>query len=305
MRNMAQDYHRAGGEMARPEFTIGELADRFLDHLLEARDCSPLTIKAYRGDIEQFRKFLANRGHPETVSQIDSPVIYEFDDELRGIKPATRRRKMHALSSFFKYAIRRGYASTNPVAGLELPKRKHRLHTYLTADEISRLLQAVVTPIERAILTTLIYTGTRKAELIGIDQGDIDWDHGVLRVRGKGGKERAINLHPQCSEAILDYLKFRRETNSPALFLNSVGKRLCPTFVQNLFQRCLRRAGLRAKGYTIHTLRHTFATMLCQSGVDLCTVRDIMGHADISTTAIYAHSSSQLRRDAVEGLPRF
>ena len=197
MRNMAEGYRHAD-PVTRPEITIRELADRFLDYLLEARDCSPLTIKAYRGDIEQFARFLDDRQYADAANQIDSPIIYEFNDGVRGIKPATRRRKMHALSSCFRYAVRRGFAGANPVAGLELPKKKHRLPTYLTADEISRLLQSAVTPMERAVLTTLIYTGIRKAELIGIDLGYIDWDHGVLRVRGKGGKEQAINLHPQC-----------------------------------------------------------------------------------------------------------
>ena len=304
MQYMAQESHRMQ-DIRRPDTTIGELADKFLNHLLEARDCSPLTIRGYRSDIEMFRKFLADQGYPEVVSQIDSTVIFEYDDDMHGIKPATRRRRMHSLSSFFRYAVRRGFTGSNPVAGIELPKKKQRIPVYLSHDELGRLLSSVVTPIEKAILTTLVYSGIRKAELIGIDLGDFDWDHGTLRIRGKGGKERMMNLHPQCAEAILKYMDFRRKTDSTALFVNRVGNRVCPSYVQNLFIRCIRRAGLQEKGYTIHTLRHTFATMLCQGGVDLRTIQDLMGHADISTTAIYAHSSNKLRRDAVDQLPRF
>lgn len=272
-----------------------------MTHLQQFRQCSHNTVIAYRRDGRGFVEWCEGQRIDEP-SALTQGVLLRYLADQPAVSPNTIRRRIHALSGWFRFMIRQGLMDQNPAEGLPLPRRKRALPQYPTAEQVAALTAAARNPLERVVIYLLAGTGVRRAELLSIDVEDLSADLADLSVTGKGDKQRQIALPAAVQQVLREYLQ-ARGTQSGALLLNRVGKRLGLTSLRRLFDRLLRRAGLQDAGFTLHSMRHAYATMLVRAGVDLGTIRDLLGHSDISITSIYLHSDLRSKRAAVELLP--
>jgi integrase/recombinase XerD len=283
----------------------------FLSYLEFERGLSRNTLEAYRGDLLQLGRFLAERH----VSALDAGPgdIADFltqlatgDDEHRAASPATIHRKSACLRSFYRHLRREGLRESDPTATLSAPRRSRKLPQVLTRGEVEKLLsqprgtdpQALR---DRALLELMYASGLRASEAITLELGDLDFEEGVLRTRGKGSKERIVPIGQAALRALAIYLERGRsslvKTNAEAhLFVNFRGGQLTRQGLYKIVRRHAESAGL-ADRMSPHTLRHTFATHLLSGGCDLRSVQEMLGHADVSTTQLYTHLSSERLKD--------
>ncbi len=280
----------------------------FLQYLRVERQMSPHTLRSYHLDISQFLEFYRSRpGNPD-LPEVAYPDLRAFlAQALKGRRKATVARKLSALRTFCKYLQRQGVLAGNPARLAPSPKLEKPLPHFLTVDEAFHLLGACGGDAfgacrDRAILEVFYAGGLRLSELAGLDLGDLDLDQGVLRVWGKGGKERLAFLGQPAREALAAYLAQRRALAAKTalaartggsqvapLFLNRRGGRLSPRSVARLVGKWARLAGL-SQALTPHGLRHSFATHLLEGRADLRTVQELLGHASISSTQRYLHT---------------
>lgn len=258
------------------------------------------TISGYCRDLTEFTSTFANEKKP---SEVDSNDIRKFVSSLH-IKNngATVSRKLSALRTFFRFLIREGKITDNPLTGISGPKSGRSIPVFLTVDEVFSLLESpnYTDPFEdrdRAILELLYSTGVRVAELVSRDIKDLDFESEMLRVTGKGNKERIVPVGRPAIEAIRAWLPERediinkpkgRQVECEAVFINGRGGRLTTRSVERFVAKYAARAGLR-QAVTPHALRHSFATHLLEMGADLRSVQELLGHASLSTTQRYTH----------------
>ncbi len=240
---------------------------------------------------------------------VSSDTVRDFMSQLRDRNycKSTVARKLATLRSFYKFMVRRGHVTTNPVAVIRTPKQDKRLPKYLELEQIEKLFSNCDTTTllgarDRAILETLYSTGMRVSELVALEVSEIDLSASVVKVRGKGKKERLIPLGPGAVKAILHYLDLRRGAfaqsrhNPDALFVNKHGQRLSTRSVRRKLDKYLLEAGLDLS-VSPHTLRHGFATHMLQRGADLRSLQELLGHQSLSTTQIYTHLTTQTVKD--------
>jgi len=272
----------------------------FLDYLSSYRGYSPHTVKAYARDVRAFRGFLGEHHGIDSPTQVQREMVVRFALSLRGDAPLTVRRKLTAISSFYGFLQDTGQATHNPARGVPLPKVAQAFPRCLSDQQAKQLLEAAHTPWHRAMVALLLFAGLRRSEVTAITLDDLDLERGQLLVRGKGMKQRVVPLAPVVVQAIREYLPCRPYADSAHLFVSRVGGRPLPGRVTNrMLSTVLSKAGLGEEGVTPHRLRHTFATQLIRNGVDVRTVQELLGHADLQTTARYLHSDMSTKRAAV------
>jgi site-specific recombinase XerD len=273
----------------------------FLDYLSSYRGYSPHTVKAYARDLREFRSFLAARhAAVETPDLVQRRVVVQYALSLRGAAPLTVRRKLAGISSFFGFLELTGQIARNPARGVPLPKVAQSLPECLTEDQAWRLLEAAHTPWHRAMVALLLLAGLRRSEAAAITLGDVDLDEAQLVVRGKGAKRRTVALAPPVVDAVRDCLECRPATDGDHLFVSRIGGQpIAGRVVNRMLARVLREAGLDDETATPHTLRRTFATHLNRQGVDVRTIQELLGHADLRTTARYLRSDTRTKLAAV------
>jgi len=278
-----------------------EATSAFLEYLSSYRGYSIHTVKAYARDLRELRGFLARRHRSvKRPDQVRREMVVQFAISLKGQAPLTVRRKVAAVASFYGFLQDTSGAAANPARGLPLPKVAKSLPLCLTEEQARALLEAGHTPWHRAMLALLLFAGLRRSELTAITLDDTDLANAQLLVRGKGAKQRVVPLTPVVIEAIREYLPCRPQTDSDHLFVSRVGGRpIHGRVAGRMLDRVLERAGLDHEGITPHRLRHTFATHLIRSGVDIRTVQELLGHADLQTTARYLHSDTRAKQEAV------
>lgn len=279
------------------------LISDFLRWLTHEKGYSRHTISGYRHDLLEFAASLPAGGH--TIEAIDNPTVRQFVAGLHGINnAATVARKLSALRSFFHFLKRRKKIATDPMTGISGPQIHQQIPVFLTVDEVFLLLEAPgeqdrYPDRDRAILELLYSTGIRVAELVSRNLDDLDFATGMLKVRGKGNKERLVPVGRPARESVLAWLPSRQqltmdrasrglEPDRQALFLNHRGSRLTSRSVERLVQSYGERAGI-PQMVTPHALRHSFATHLLEMGADLRSVQELLGHASLSTTQRYTH----------------
>jgi integrase/recombinase XerD len=281
----------------------------FLAYLEFERGLSRNTLEAYRSDLLQFGRFLEQRELQAAAAR--SADIADFLAALAGsggrsASPATIHRKAACLRSFYRHLRREGVLDTDPTASLTAPRRGRKLPQVLTRGEVTRLLEQPrgTEPTDlrdRALLELMYASGLRASEAIGLEVADVDLEEQVLRARGKGSKERLVPVGHTATEAVRHYLErgraqlvgSRHETH---LFVNFRGGSLTRQGLYKIVRRHAVTAGLEDR-MSPHTLRHTFATHLLAGGCDLRSVQEMLGHADVSTTQLYTHLSSQRLKD--------
>ncbi|MEM7050518.1 MAG: tyrosine recombinase XerC [Acidobacteriota bacterium] len=281
------------------------LVEDFLRHLELDRNLSQHTLRAYRGDLERFVRFVG-RDYlgvaPEELrpQAIDAAAVRAFvaHRHHQGAGRRTQSRSLSAVRSLFRWACASGRASTNPAAAVPSPKTPKDLPRHLRPGEIEQLLEppAEASALDRrdsALLELLYASGLRVGELVSLDWRDLDLAARVLRVLGKGGKERMVPFGRRAADALAGWLddwdQVRREDGrGEPVFLNYRGTRLSARSVRRILDRRVDAAALAA-GVHPHTLRHTFATHLLEGGADLRAIQELLGHASLATTQRYTH----------------
>ncbi|HYO10544.1 MAG TPA: tyrosine recombinase XerC [Tepidisphaeraceae bacterium] len=307
------------------------LVQQFLDYLQLEKHFSDYTVKSYGADLIQFGQFLSgeigqhnaepplNVVFPETPASLDEKQVKaeplqvrEFLAYLYGqnYTKSTTARKLATLRSFYKFLIRRGLVTVSPLSQIRTPKQEKRLPKCLDLEQVQKLLDApgdgdLLAARDKAMLEVLYSSGVRVSELVELKMSDIDLDEGVLRVLGKGRKERLTPIGSQAINAIRKYLEFRnadprfRVEGDSRVFLNKHGESLSTRSVRRKLDKYLVAAGLDP-GISPHTLRHSFATHLLNNGADLRSVQELLGHQSLSTTQIYTHLTTTRVKEAYD-----
>jgi len=284
-----------------------EIFNRYINYLEAERNASPYTVRNYTTDLLDFFSFL--RGNRiSSLKEVDKHTLRDYLSRLmeQGLVKASIARKLSAIRSFYRYLLREEIVSTSPVATTSSPKLDRRLPSFLTIEEMGRLLEApdLDTPQgqrDRALMELLYASGLRVSELVSLNLEQVNLDNGEIRVWGKGSKERMVLMGKPAAEALSAYLdqgrpKLLGDKRSNAMFLNRYGQRLTERRVQRILERCSNIAGISKRVHP-HMLRHTFATHLLDGGADLRVVQELLGHANLSSTQIYTHvSKSQARK---------
>jgi len=282
----------------------------FLAYLEFERGLARNTLDAYRTDLLQFGRFLQARGTaPAEASSADVADFLADLGQGNGrppASPATIHRKAACLRSFYRHLRREGVLDTDPTATISGPRRGRRLPRVLSRGEVAKLLEQPrgtgATDVRDAALLELMYAcGLRASEAITIEIGDVDLQDGVLRARGKGSKERVVPVGRKAIDALHRYLDRGRPAlvrgrPVPQLFVNFRGEALTRQGLYKIVRRHAAAAGLDDR-MSPHTLRHTFATHLLAGGCDLRSVQEMLGHADVATTQLYTHLSSERLKD--------
>lgn len=304
-----------------------EAVEKFVYHLRNERNASPHTLRNYESDLAQFLFYLSPPGaKPPVLAKIDHKLIREFIAYLhdRGLEKSSVARKLASLRSFFKFCVRQGLAPQNPAKLVATPKLPKRVPSVLTAEEINGFLNQLANAEppavdgqrakrirpgadgdesklllarDRAILELLYASGLRVSELTGLDMVDIDRAEQVLRVLGKGRKERMVPFGGKAAAALQAYLPVRleilrrnREGEAQAVFLNYAARRLTTRSVGRIAKKYVRLCNINWDLHP-HSLRHAFATHLLADGADLRAIQELLGHASLSTTQKYTHAS--------------
>jgi integrase/recombinase XerC len=281
------------------------LIHRFLEHLQGERQLSPQTLRAYEHDLVTFHEFLAGDflgKDPEDVrpQDVDALAVRSFLAALtrKGLGKRSQGRALSAVRSLFRFACLEGVMPANPAQGVKTPKVPKTLPRHLRPGEVEDLIEAPAgdEPLQRrdrAILELLYAAGLRVSELVGLDWKDIDLSARVLRVMGKGSKERMVPFGRPAADALRRWLEVWEGVRDPMadgdpVFLNHVGGRLTDRSVRRVIDRWVDAAAV-ARGVHPHTLRHTFATHLLENGADLRAIQELLGHSSLSTTQKYTH----------------
>jgi len=283
----------------------------FLAYLEFERGLSRNTLEAYRTDLLQYGRFLEER-HVKSADARPSDVsdfltgLAAGNAQSKPASPATVHRKAACLRSFYRHLRREGIRDSDPAASLSPPRRGRKLPHVLTRGEVEKLLNdpkgtEPAALRDRALLELMYACGLRASEAINLDVADVDLDDRVLRARGKGSKERIVPIGGSAVTAVRIYLERGRPAlvksiSEPTLFLNFRGGALTRQGLYKIVRRHAEGAGLGDK-MSPHTLRHTFATHLLAGGCDLRSVQEMLGHADVATTQLYTHLSSQRLKD--------
>jgi len=278
----------------------------FQDYLGFEAGTSPNTVEGYTRDLRRLAEYAVSRGVRAPAS-LTPRLLREFVYHLKdlGLAPASIRRQISTVRTYYRFLIGEGHAEHDPSDRLELPKGWHRLPEVLTHDEVDALL-AAPNPDEplawrdRALLEIAYATGVRVSELVGLQLGDLWFDDALVRVMGKGSKERHVPIGRRALGAAALYAREIRPTldrgkSDGRFFLNARGTPLSRVGAWAIIKRCAERAGI-PKRVSPHILRHTFATHLLEGGADLRAVQEMLGHADLSTTQIYTHVDREYLR---------
>lgn len=281
---------------------IQSSVEQFLKHLEVEKNASEHTVTNYREDLGQFaaflEKFAKDGGKQVRIEDIDHFMIRRYVVGMQGRDYAKRSvaRKLAALRSFFKYLIREEVIKADPMSGVSSPKLNKPLPKFLDVNEVARLIESADTDDisglrDRAIMEVLYSGGIRVSELVSLDTNDVDLVGEVIKVRGKGKKERLVPIGGKAAEALAAYVKARK-SDEQAVFLNKFGGRMTVRSVERMLEKYLKKAAIDKK-ISPHALRHTFATHMLDAGANLRVVQELLGHKNLSTTQIYTHVTAE------------
>lgn len=284
---------------------------RFLRYLDAERNASEFTIKSYKDDLEAFKYFFEYEDgtYPE-ARDFRSSDLREFVSQMSeaGYARSTIARRLATLRSFFKFCQREALVDENPAKPLRNPRKHRQLPHFLSTDEIGLLLDAPdlsdqLGIRDRAMLETIYSGGLRVSELVGLNYSDLELDEGLIRVRGKGKKERFSPLGSYALDALNSWLSRRNHTKrfqpDTPVFTNRFGKRITTRSVRRMMEKYIKQTGLDHRT-SPHTLRHSFATHLLDRGADIRSVQELLGHKSLVTTQIYTHLTTAKLRDIYE-----
>ena len=284
-----------------------DIIDKYISHIKLNKNYSEHTVKAYSVDICDFTEFLYSKRNPVSLPDVDCQTVRAYLAFIysRGVERKTAARKISSIRSFYKFLVSRGVIEASPVVGVRFPKQASRLPTFLDMPDIEKLL---TTPTDntwlglrdRAILEVLYGGGLRVSEAAGLNMADVDFAEAVVKVRGKGKKERLSPIGDMAASAIETYREklgeFARleglKYDTAAVFINKSGGRLSDRSIRRNLDKYLIMAGMDIS-ISPHTLRHTFATHILNNGADLRSVQELLGHKSIAATQVYTHLTTK------------
>ena len=276
---------------------------------LRERDFSQNTIRAYQFDLGEFLLFLKNEYKKIKPDINNRLVIRSYLNSINGkYKRASISRKIYVLRSFFKYMIQHEIIKSNPFRYISAPKIEKMLPTFLTEKEIKQLLdikkgKGIISLRDQAVLELLYSCGLRVSELVSVNLEDIDLFGGMIRVLGKGRKERMVPVGDKALECVYGYINHRKKLlrgkKEKAVFLNYAGGRISSRYVRKILNKWINKAAIR-KHVSPHVIRHSFATHLLNAGCDLRSVQEMLGHKNLKTTQVYTHVNIERLRDVYE-----
>ncbi len=279
----------------------------FLDFLDAEKNASPHTVKNYAIDLREFCQAVPKKS-PEDMTYLDIRSFLAMLKE-RSYSRSSISRKLACIRSFFKYLTRENVLQANPAVDISTPKREKRLPQFLDQVEVTNLLESPSQANwegkrDRAILETLYSSGLRVSELVGLNHDDIDFFSGLLRIRGKGKKERIVPLGGEALKSVQGYLQQKPPKNrdnglKKPLYLNRSGGRLTDRSIRRMILKYSRLIALN-KEVSPHMLRHSFATHMLDRGADLRSVQELLGHENLSTTQIYTHVTTKRLKEAYD-----
>ena len=291
------------------------MVDLFLDYLKLERNYSPATVKHYRDDLKEFERFFQELDLQLSWETIDSDIVRRWMEAMmdRGNVASSVNRRLSALRSFYRYALRRNLVEKDPVHGIQGPKRKRPLPQFLKETEMDRLLDENMWTdcykdvLARTIIVTFYETGIRISELIGLNDKDVDYINCEIKVTGKRDKQRIIPFGDELSETLISYQHRRNaemKCESEAFFRTEKGERVTDAQVRQIVKTNLSKVSTLKKR-SPHVLRHTFATAMLNHEAGLESVKKLLGHESLSTTEIYMHTTfEQLKKVYKNAHPR-
>lgn len=291
------------------------MKDLFLDYLKLERNYSPATVKHYRDDLKEFERFFQGLDQQLSWESVDSDIVRRWMEYMmdKGNAASSVNRRLSALRSFYRYALRRNLVVKNPVHGIQGPKRKRPLPQFLKESEMDRLLDermwtdSYKDVLARTIIVTFYETGVRISELIGLNDKDVDYINCEIKVTGKRDKQRIIPFGDELFKTLTAYQQQRdveTESESVAFFRTEKGKRVTDEQVRQMVKINLSKVSTLKKR-SPHVLRHTFATAMLNHDAGLESVKKLLGHESLSTTEIYTHTTfEQLKKVYNNAHPR-
>lgn len=291
------------------------LTDSFLDYLLYERNYSEETIKSYREDLRQFEEFAREEIGDSAPSEVKAELVREWIVSLmdKGYTSTSINRKLSSLRSFYKFLLRRGEVTVNPLQKVVGPKNKRPLPAFLKESEMDKLLDEVDFGEgfkgcrDHMIIEMFYATGMRLSELIGLDDKDVDFSSSLIKVTGKRNKQRLIPFDEELKITMTEYVNVRNESvlnRTDAFFVRETGERLTRSIVENLVKRNLSKV-VTLKKRSPHVLRHTFATTMLNHDAELGAIKELLGHESLATTEIYTHTTfEELKKVYNQAHPR-
>lgn len=290
------------------------MIEAFLDYLRFERNYSEHTVVAYETDLRQFGDFLKSVGEELDYTNVDSDLIRSWVVTLmESSKSTSVNRKLSSLRSFYRFLMKRGKTTVNPLAKITGPKNSKPLPTFLRENDMDRLLDEISygegfeAVRDRMILETFYATGMRLSELVGLNDTDVDFSAMQMKVTGKRNKQRLIPFAGELAADLREYIIIRNETipeRSDAFFVLKNGKRMYPEKVYGIVRRNLAKV-VSVKKKSPHVLRHTFATAMLNHEAELKSVKELLGHESLATTEIYTHTTfEELKKVYEQAHPR-
>ena len=291
------------------------MIDQFLDYLRYERNASPQTVQTYEESLRAFDSYLTFRDNGLSIDSVDTDLIRDWMESLmdKGNSASTINKNLSALRSFYRFALKRGLVKKDPAHAVTGPKKSKPLPQFLREGEMDRLLDGLEWDSSfnnvraRTILILFYETGLRRSELVGLDDKDIDYDAAQLKVTGKRNKQRIVPFGAELAEQLKSYQAVRQEKFGEAcgaMFLSDKGERISGEQVYQIVRKYLSMV-TSLKKRSPHVLRHTFATAMLNNGAGLESIKNLLGHASVSTTEIYTHTTfEQLKRIYKEAHPR-
>jgi len=288
--------------------------DSFLSYMKIEKIASPSTIYGYNKELRKFFDFIISINILD-INLISTRIIrqyFYYTKENRGLGQSTISKIISTIKSFFNYLEEEEIIIKNPTRKIRVPKKICRIPSVMSKYEVDLIIKSVdFAPFrchknnvrDKLVLSLLYYTGIRKSELLNLNWTDINLSRSTIIIRrGKGGKDRLIPLHKEVTRLLDEYLEKRLPLKTEALIIGEQGRRMCKCSFVNLLKMYLAISGLKRKGYTAHSFRHSFATHLVEAGVDLFKVQKLLGHASLDTTKIYINFNSSQMAKAIDRL---
>ena len=291
------------------------MIDQFLDYLRYERNASPQTVQTYEESLRAFDSYLTFRDNGLSIDSVDTDLIRDWMESLmdKGNSASTINKNLSALRSFYRFALKRGLVKKDPAHAVTGPKKSKPLPQFLREGEMDRLLDGLEWDSSfnnvraRTILILFYEAGLRRSELVGLDDKDVDYDAAQLKVTGKRNKQRIVPFGAELAEQLKSYQAVRKEKfgeTCGAMFLSDKGERISGEQVYQIVRKYLSMV-TSLKKRSPHVLRHTFATAMLNNGAGLESIKNLLGHASVSTTEIYTHTTfEQLKRIYKEAHPR-
>ena len=288
---------------------------KFLDYLSSELNRSQQTVESYRDDLKHFEKFAKDLSDSFSWETVDSDIVRDWMESMmdKGNSAATVSRRLSALKTFYRFALTRHYVESDPVYSIKGPKKEKPLPQFVKESEMDELLDRQAWGDDynnvraRTIIILFYETGMRLSELVNLDDKDVNFVTSEIKITGKGNKQRIVPFGDELKNTLLEFRRLRDasvEVKTPALVVSDKGTRMSPSKVQNIVRSNLSRV-CSLKKKSPHVLRHSFATAMLNHHVGIENLKKLLGHASISTTEIYTHTTfEQLKRVYNEAHPR-